>query len=64
MISLKSKRLLGLIGMALLGAGYLGAFSAVDAHPILKYHLALLPIQVSILIYLLWWKQREASHGE
>ncbi|NJP10238.1 MAG: hypothetical protein HC866_12790 [Leptolyngbyaceae cyanobacterium RU_5_1] len=45
--------------LALLGAGYFGAFSAIDIHPILKNQLVLLPIQVGVLIYLLWWRRRE-----
>ncbi|HEY9627939.1 MAG TPA: hypothetical protein V6C84_11605 [Coleofasciculaceae cyanobacterium] len=60
MPTLKPKRLMFALPLALLGAGYFAAFSALETPPILKEQLVLLPVQLGVLVYLLWWRQREA----
>ena len=54
-----NKRLISVLLLALLGAGYFGAFAAIDVNPILQNQLALLPVQLGVLVYLLWWRRRE-----
>jgi len=53
-----SKNILLMFVFALGGASYFGLFSAIDLHPVLQNQLALLPIQVGVLVYLLWWRPR------
>ncbi|MBW4660117.1 MAG: hypothetical protein KME15_15690 [Drouetiella hepatica Uher 2000/2452] len=55
MPTLKPKRLI--FALPLLGAVYFAAFSGLES-PLLKQELILLPVQVGVLVYLLWW-QRE-----
>jgi hypothetical protein len=59
MSSPKSKKLLSSLLLALLGAAYLGSFSLIELNPILQNQLALLPVQVGVLVYLLWWRRRK-----
>ncbi|HEY9909629.1 MAG TPA: hypothetical protein V6D18_18715 [Thermosynechococcaceae cyanobacterium] len=58
-MSTRPKKLLYALLLALLGAGYLGIFSLVDVNPVLQNQAALLPVQVGVLIYLLWWRRRK-----
>lgn len=55
----KPKRALLSLFLALVGGSYFVAFSGLDVHPVLKEQLVLLPIQVGVLVYLLWWRRRE-----
>ena len=55
----KPKKLLSPLLFALLGAGYLGSFSLIEMNPILQNQVALLPVQVGVLFYLLWWRRRK-----
>lgn len=49
---------LAYVSLSLLGVGYFAAFSGLELSPILKDQLALLPVQVGVLAYLLWWRTR------
>ncbi|BAS57014.1 MULTISPECIES: hypothetical protein [Leptolyngbya] len=42
---------------ALLGMGYFNAFSSLDINPILKNYLALVPVQIGLVIYFLWFRR-------
>jgi len=46
--------------LPLCGAGYFTAFSALESPPILKQELLLLPIQIVVLVYLLWWRREKS----
>ena len=59
MLTLKPQKLVFTALLALLGAGYFSAFSVLEINFILKNYLVLLPVQVGVLIYLLWWRQKE-----
>lgn len=48
------------LGLVLLGAGYFSIFAELDAPLALRNYLILVPVQVGILVYLLWWQRREA----
>jgi hypothetical protein len=54
----KPKRWLLILLLTIGGAGYFSVFSLLDTNSLLKNQLALLPIQVGVLLYLLWWKPR------
>ncbi|OLP18004.1 hypothetical protein BST81_13260 [Leptolyngbya sp. 'hensonii'] len=56
-----SKKLVYLTGLALLGAGYLGSFSILDVNFILKQYLVLLPVQVGVLVYMVWIRRSRAA---
>jgi len=45
--------------LSLLGAGYFGTFSGLDLYIGLKPMVTLLPIQLGVLIYFLWWKPQK-----
>ncbi|MBI4783974.1 MAG: hypothetical protein HY785_22030 [Oscillatoriophycideae cyanobacterium NC_groundwater_1537_Pr4_S-0.65um_50_18] len=60
MPTFKPKRLMFALPLALLGAGYFAAFSGLESPPILKEQLVLLPVQLGILVYLLWWRQEKS----
>lgn len=55
----KPKRVLLILFLGIMGAGYFVGFSGLDVHPVLKEQLVLLPVQVGVLAYLLWWRRRE-----
>jgi len=61
MVKFRSKRTVLLSLFALLGLGYFGAFSWIDLNPVVQNYLALLPVQIGVLIYLLWWRRSQAS---
>jgi hypothetical protein len=44
--------------LSLFGAGYFGAFSGLEVYAGIKPSLMLIPVQVGVLFYLLWWKRR------
>lgn len=46
------------LGLALLGAGYFGAFSSLEIYAGIKPLVTLFPVQVGLLVYLLWWRKR------
>ena len=52
------KAILALL-LSLLGAGYFSTFSSLDLFFGLKPMVTLLPIQLGVLIYFLWWKPRK-----
>lgn len=54
-----NKWTLGLL-LSLAGAGYFASFALLDVHPVLKNQLVLLPIQIGVLIYFLWWRPRQS----
>lgn len=59
MRTLTPKKVALTLFLALLGASYLGAFSFVEVHPILKTQVVLLPVQLGVLVYLLGWRRRK-----
>lgn len=42
---------------ALFGMGYFNAFSSLDVNPVLKNVLVLLPVQLGLVIYFLWFRR-------
>ena len=64
MSSTKPKKLLYSLLFALLGAGYLGAFSFLELNPILQNQMALLPVQVGVLFYLFWRRKNRLQPPE
>jgi hypothetical protein len=58
----KHRRLVKTTPLLLAGAVYFSCFGALTLHPLVKQQLFLLPIQLGVLIYLLWWRPRHASN--
>jgi hypothetical protein len=57
MLRLKRKNLAVSLFLALVGAGYFAAFSQLDLISPLKSYVALVPVQVGVLIYLLYLRR-------
>jgi heme O synthase-like polyprenyltransferase len=55
--SMQKRNTLTFAVLTLVGTGYFGIFSQINADAWLKGYLALLPIQLGILVYLLWVKR-------
>ncbi|NJN87067.1 MAG: hypothetical protein HC881_13205 [Leptolyngbyaceae cyanobacterium SL_7_1] len=49
--------------LALVGMGYFGSFSLIDINPILQNYLAFLPIQLGVLVYMLWWLRKHPNQS-
>lgn len=58
MLGSNAQKLAYLLLLAFAGAAYFVPFAGLDMHPLLKNQLVLLPVQVGVLVYLLW-RQRE-----
>jgi hypothetical protein len=58
---IKPRRLVLSVSFAAIGAIYFVAFTGLDVHPILKQQLVLLPVQLGVLIYLLWGRKQSKS---
>ncbi|GAP98998.1 hypothetical protein NIES2104_55550 [Leptolyngbya sp. NIES-2104] len=37
--------------------GYFNAFSSIDMNPFLKNYLILVPVQIGLVIYFLWFRR-------
>lgn len=61
MLGIKRKKLALTLLLALVGAGYFGAFSQLELISPLKSYLTLVPIQVGVLIYLLYMRRGDRS---
>ncbi|MBW4442671.1 MAG: hypothetical protein KME10_15830 [Plectolyngbya sp. WJT66-NPBG17] len=48
---------------AVLGMGYFNAFSSIDINPVLRNYLILVPVQIGLVIYFLWFR-RDSSKTE
>jgi hypothetical protein len=59
MPTLNRKQLITIPVLTVFGAAYFVAFSGWELHPAVRNQLMLLPIQIGVLIYLLWWRRRE-----
>ncbi|MBD1999389.1 hypothetical protein H6G00_22720 [Leptolyngbya sp. FACHB-541] len=57
MLGIKRKKLALTLLLALMGAGYFGAFSQLELISPLKSYLTLVPVQVGVLIYLLYLRR-------
>lgn len=57
----KTPKILYVLLLALVGAGYFGTFSLIDINPVLQNYLAFLPIQLGVLIYMLLWLRRQSK---
>ena len=55
---IKPKKLVVSFTFAAIGAIYFVAFTGLDVHPVLKQQLILLPVQLGVLVYLLWWRKQ------
>ncbi|WP_072218132.1 hypothetical protein [Leptolyngbya sp. NIES-2104] len=42
---------------SILGMGYFNAFSSIDMNPFLKNYLILVPVQIGLVIYFLWFRR-------
>ncbi|MBD1823327.1 hypothetical protein H6F51_12635 [Cyanobacteria bacterium FACHB-DQ100] len=40
-----------------LGMGYFNAFSSLDINPILRNYLILVPVQIGLVVYFLWFRR-------
>lgn len=60
---LNRKKVLILSFCALAGTGYFAAFSQLDIVPFLKGNVALLPVQLGVLVYVLYlrWSGRSPN---
>jgi hypothetical protein len=61
MLGIKRKKLALTLLLALAGAGYFGAFSQLELTAPLKSYMALVPVQVGVLIYLLYLRRGNAK---
>ncbi len=61
MLKLKEKKLIWIILLFLLGMGYFSAFSSLDISIFLKGYIAIIPMQILALIYVIYlrWNHRE-----
>jgi hypothetical protein len=58
---IKPRRLVLSFSFAAIGAIYFVAFTGVEVHPVLKQQLVLLPVQLGVLIYLLWGRKQSKA---
>ncbi|MBD1844350.1 hypothetical protein H6F89_13310 [Cyanobacteria bacterium FACHB-63] len=42
---------------SVLGMGYFNAFSSLDINPILRNYLILVPVQIGLVVYFLWFRR-------
>ncbi len=57
--SLTPKKVILALMLSTLGAGYFGTFSGLDMSAGIKPMAMLVPVQLGVLIYFLWWKPRK-----
>lgn len=55
---LTPKKVILALTLSALGAGYFGTFSGLEMSAGIKPMAMLLPVQLGVLIYFLWWKPR------
>ena len=60
-MQIKPRKLALSFSFAALGAIYFIAFTGLDVHPVLKQQIVLLPMQIGILIYLLWGRKQNKA---
>ncbi len=58
---MKSKKLVSMTLLGSLGLAYFAAFSALDINFIFKDYLVLVPVQLGVLVYLLWFRQTDKA---
>jgi hypothetical protein len=63
MLVRKSKKAALFLSLAALSTVYFGTFSSLDMNFVLRNYLMFFPVQVGILIYLLWWRKRGTHEG-
>ncbi len=56
--SLTPKKMILALVLSILGAGYFGTFSGLEISTGLKPMAMLVPVQLGVVIYFLWWKLR------
>lgn len=58
MLAPKYRQTFSTAAFVTLGALYFGAFGSLNLNPLLKQQLLLLPVQIGVLVYLLWWRPK------
>lgn len=64
MTKFKTKKLFYTASLILFGVLYFTTFSSLEIHPLLRNQIALIPVQIGVLIYFLYWKQKSIYKGD